>query len=94
MGPLVSNNNGWHNGRNLSFDNPNDPFAFDSDDIEDNDELRMWSNIAGREFLSNVNVHPTTSTTIIPNVLATLELNVNGNCVAEPNVDEVCCNHC
>lgn len=89
LGPLVSNSNGWHNGRNLSLDNPDDPFACDSVDVEDNDELCMWSNIASREFLSNVNVCPTTSTTIIPNVLVTLEPNVHENCVVEPNVDEV-----
>lgn len=30
-----------HNERNLGVDNPNDPFAFNDDDVVDDDELHM-----------------------------------------------------
>lgn len=86
--PSDNNNNGKHDGGNLCLDNPNDPFAFDSDGIADDNELHMWSNIAGQEYLSNMNAHPATPTMIIPNVLVTLEPDVHENIVAKPNVDE------
>ena len=76
--------NDKHDGRNLGLDNPNDPFAFDSDDAMEDNELHMCSNIVDKKFLSNVNVHPAMPITIIPNVPVDLEFGVHEDVVPKP----------
>ena len=58
-GPLDNNCDDGHIGENLGLDNPNNPFAFDNNGVTNDDELH----IADHEFISNVNVHPTTTIT-------------------------------
>ena len=63
--PLNNNSDDEQKRGNLGLDNPNDPFSFDGDDVADDEELHMWSSIIDREFLLNVNVHPSMPTTAI-----------------------------
>jgi hypothetical protein len=79
---------GGHDGGNLGLDNHNDPFAFDGLDAEDDGDLHMWANIAGREFLSTTHVRPATPTTTIPDVTVDIQPVVHEDVVAEPHVDE------
>ena len=41
LGLLCNNNNNGHSGENMGLDNPNGAFAFDGDDIANDDELHI-----------------------------------------------------
>ena len=72
----------------MGLDNPNGAFTFDGDDITNDDELHIQSNITDPKFLSNVNVCPTKPTSTILNVQIAFEPCMHEDVGAEPNVDE------
>lgn len=88
LGFLCNNNDIGHSGGNMGLDNPNGAFAFDGDDIENDDELHIWSNITDPTFLSNVNVCPAKPTSTILDVQIAFEPCMHEDVVAKPNVDE------